>query len=175
MIEEEWHRRAVKCRSQAAAMLDGSEKSQEAILDAWLDIHMSETDRRLKELPTSDMRGHAGQIIAAIERLEHVLDQHQYDFGSPMFNLIARAPRDKLSAFRDRAQDVKESLSRQGGNVDASRKHRAAEHAMKLFASYPPNGRVYDKQRARLAALLVGDEGIDMAPYITEAKKHRRL
>ena len=172
MNEEEWHRRAVKCRSQAAAMLDGSEKCQEAILDAWLDIHTAEMDRRLAELPTSDMREHAGQIVAAITRLERVLDMTQYDFGSPMFNLLARAPRDKLAALRDRAHEVAESLSRQGGNVDASAKRKAAEYAMKLFAAYTPKGRVLDKQRSILASCLFGVPGTDMAPYITEAKKH---
>lgn len=152
-------------------LLDGSAESEEAVEDAWLDIHLAEWDRQLQRAPISDEREHAAHIVLQIEKLLRDWKPFTYEFGSDMFALLLSAPMDELKAFRDRAAALAGTPGKRTGNVDASRKRHAADLALKLFERYPPKKQPLEKQRAALASLLIGEPDVDMSPYIAEAKK----
>jgi hypothetical protein len=174
VTEEERHRNREECLRQASMLLDGSEASIEAIENAWLDIHLAEGDRQLFRSPTSDERENAARIVLQIDKVLRDWKPFAYAFGSDMFSLLTSAPTDELRVFRERAAAFADTPAKRTGNVDASRKRQAADLALRLFEGYPSSTPVLDKQRAYLAALLIGEPEADMQTYITEAKKRSR-
>ncbi len=91
-----------------------------------------------------------------------------------MFDLLMSAPATEMKAFRKKVMAFADTPAARTGNVDASRKRLAADLALRLFDKFPPKHRLLDKQRAALAAHLIGEPDADMTPYIAEAKKRSR-
>lgn len=157
---------ATERREAALALLSPSEATREAcenaVIDADLDIWMTEAERARTTLPVELERTLAAQLVKAINKIESA----GFDFGSRMSNLAAKA-----GPIKAEADEIATSKARRPGNVDSSRKRNAVAHAIRLLERFPPPKRVSGIVKGKLAAILIGEPEADMKPYVTDTQK----